>query len=249
MSGHSKWAKIRRKKGATDAKRGQAFSKHSKLIAIAAKNGPDPINNPSLAMAIENAKKDHVPSANIDRAVKTGAGLDKDASAIEEIIYEGYGPSGVAIMVSALTDNRNRAAAEIRHLFTRCNGSLGTPGSVAFQFEKRGLIEFQTKGKNEDEIMEIVINAGATDFEYGKETSIAYTQPAELNRIRIELANAGLEIESAKIIWHPKNTVAITDPEVAKKIINFVDALDDLEDVNEVTANFNIADNILDNLD
>lgn len=244
MAGHSKWAKIHRQKGANDAKRGKIFSKHSKLISLAAKGGADPENNANLAIAIENAKKDNVPNTNIERAIKAGAGLEKSAQ-IEEILYEGYAPGGIAVMVEVLTDNKNRAAAEVRHAFSKAGGSLGAPGSVAFQFEKKGEILVQTAGRTEEEIMEIAMEAGADDLEFDTDQSTLWCDPTALSQVRAAALAQNLEIESAKVIWKPQSTVAVESAADAQKIMRLIEALDDLEDVDEITANFDIAEGLL----
>lgn len=245
MSGHSKWAKIHRKKGVTDAQRGKVFSKHSKLITIAAKSGPDPELNPSLAMAISNAKKTNMPGSNIDKAIRTGAGLDKDAAQIESILFEGHGPNGIPVLISALTDNRNRATAEIRHALSKSGGNLGTSGSAAFQFDQKGEIIFKTAAKSEDQIMEAVLSAGADDFDFDPDESSALTNPTNLHQVKTKLEAQNFDIQSAIITWQPKNPTQITDPNQAQKILNLMSTLDDLDDVNEVTGAFDIPDQIL----
>jgi YebC/PmpR family DNA-binding regulatory protein len=238
MSGHSKWATIKRQKGANDAKRGALFTKLGNQIAIAARSGTDPSTNSSLAMAIEKAKASNMPNANIERSIQRAA--DKSAAAIEEIMYEGYGPGGVAIMVECATDNKNRTYPEVRLAFTKNGGSMAEPGSVAFQFSRKGVIRVKGTGEN---IELAAIEAGAEDVyeENENNETVIHTAPNELAKIRELLKEAGLEIADAELTLEPNNTIEVSDKETARKVMNLMNALDDLDDVSNTYTNFDIA--------
>lgn len=247
MSGHSKWSSIKHKKGAADAKRGQLFTKLAKAITIAAREGGgDPDGNPALATAIEKAKAQSMPKANIERAIDRGTGEGADAAIVERIQYEGYGPGGAAILVEALTDNKNRTSAEVRHAFARHGGNLGEPGSVAWMFETHGVVVVDGETNSEDDLMG-AIDAGASDVveEDGKLRVLA--EPSDLTAVRQAIESEGIEIESAALEVIPKNTVEVGEDE-AGTLIKLLEAIEDQDDVNEVHANFDISDEILEKL-
>ena len=243
MSGHSKWHSIRHKKGAADAARGKVFTRHAKLITIAARDGGgDPDSNPGLRLAIDNAKKDNMPNANIDRAIKKGTGEDKDGAQFTETTYEGYAPGGVAVLVSTLTDNKNRTVASIRSTFSKSGGNLGESGSVAFLFDKKGTI---TIANGSDDLELTAIDASAEDVEADGGRLEVTTDPKSFFAIKKQLENAGAEVEHAEIRLIPQTTVAITDEATAKKVVSLVQALEDDDDVSSVSANFDIPEAVL----
>ena len=246
MSGHSKWSTIKHKKGAADAKRGQLFTKLSKAIIVAAKEGgPDPAGNLSLQNAIEKAKSYSMPKDTIERAIARGAGTDADAAAYETIVYEGYGPEGVAVLVEALTDNRNRTASDVRHLFTKHGGNLGTTGAVAWLFERRGLVLVEGDGVDEDELTLAAAEGGADDVERDGSVFQVSSAPEALAAVREAIESAGITIASAELTMVPKTTVAIEDEGSAKKLIRLIEALEDNDDVQDVSANFDIPEQVL----
>jgi YebC/PmpR family DNA-binding regulatory protein len=244
VSGHSKWATIKRKKGAADAKRGQLFSKLSRAIIVAAKEGgPDPESNATLANAIQKARDASMPKDNIERAIQRGAGSG-EGDAYESMIYEGYGPGGVAVICAILTDNRNRTASDVRYIFTKNGGALGTPGSVAWQFERKGIVLADREGLDEDELMETALDAGAEDIaEDGSQWQIT-TDPADLAAVRRAMEEAGIPVASAELTMVPKVTVQPSEKE-ARQVLRLVDALEDNDDVQEVYANFDISEEVL----
>ncbi len=244
MAGHSKWASIKHKKAATDAKRGKLFTKLARAITVAAREGGgDPDGNPALATAIEKAKSYSMPKDNIQRAIDRGTGEGADAAAIERIVYEGYGPGGAAILVEALSDNRNRTGAEVRHAFDRHGGSLGEPNSVAWMFEKRGVITVDGAGHTEDDLI-IAIDAGAEDVVADEGDLRVITAPTELAVVREALEAAGIEVTSSEVTMEPKTTVEVDEDE-ARKLVRLIEALDDHDDVDEVHANFDIPADVL----
>ena len=244
MSGHSKWATIKRKKGAADAKRGQLFSKLSRAIIVAAKEGgPDPEANATLAAAIQKARDSSMPKDNIERAIQRGAG-GGDADSYESMLYEGYAPGGVAVIASILTDNRNRTAADLRHIFTKNGGSLGTPGSVAWQFDRKGVILVDREGVDEDELMELALAGGAEDIaEDGTQWQVT-TDPADFMAVRGALEEGGVAYSSAEQTMVPKSTVEVSEKE-ARQILRLIDELEDNDDVQDVYANFDISEEVL----
>jgi len=244
VSGHSKWATIKRKKGAADAKRGQLFSKLSRAIIVAAREGGgDPESNATLAGAIQKARDNSMPKDNIERAIQRGAG-GGDAAAYESIVYEGYGPGGVAVIVNILTDNRNRTAADVRHIFGKHGGSLGTPGSVAWQFDRKGVIVAERESVDEETLMELALDAGAEDIaEDGEQWQIT-TEVQDLAAVRRALEGAGVTLVSAELTMVPKTTVQPSEKE-ARQLLRLVDALEDNDDVQEVHANFDISEEVL----
>lgn len=246
MSGHSKWATIKRKKDVTDSKRGKIFTQHAKMIALAAQQGGgDPSMNPSLRAAIDRAKLDNVPNANIERSIKKGTGELKEGEAISELTYEGYGPGGVAFYVQVVTDNKNRAVSNVRALFTKHGGNLGGPGSVAWMFEQKGVIEMKAGGKPKDDVELAVIEAGADDIGIDGETVTVYTKFTDLMAVKKALEAAGFKIERAEIDFISKNTTAVADAETAGKVLRLFDALEEDEDVTHVSMNADIAEELL----
>jgi len=245
MSGHSKWSSIKHKKGAADAKRGKLFSKLSRAIIVAAREGgPDPDANATLATAIQKARDNSMPKDNIERAIARGAGTSSDGEAYEHITYEGYGPSGVALFVEALTDNRNRTASDVRHIFTKNDGSLGESGSVAWLFERKGVI--LVPGEiDEDELMLAAADAGAEDVEAEESTYRVTTAPENLHAVREALESAGVAIESAESTMVPKTSVEIEDESVARKVVRMMDELEENDDVQDVYSNFDIPETVL----
>jgi YebC/PmpR family DNA-binding regulatory protein len=247
MSGHSKWSSIKHKKGAADAKRGKLFSKLSRAITVAAKEGgPDPDGNAALANAIQKARDNSMPKDNIERAIQRGAGTGEGAD-YETVTYEGYGPNGVAVFVEAMTDNRNRTAADIRNIFSRNNGKLGESGTVAWMFERKGIIIVDAESVDEDELMTVAIEGGAEDVSQDESSYEIVTEPADLMAVRKALEEAGIAFQSAELAMQPKNTVKLEQSD-AKKMLRLMDALEDSDDVQEVHANFDISEDILEAL-
>jgi len=247
VSGHSKWATIKHKKGKTDAKRGKLFSKLSRAITVAAREGgTDPNMNISLANAIEKAKAESMPKDNIERAIQRGGG-GADGETYEHILYEGYGPAGVAIIVEVLTDNKNRSAAEVRNIFSKHGGQLAQPGAVAWVFERRGSIMVDGSKFAEDDVMTAAIEAGAEDVVQDGDQFEVLTQPADFTAVRDAIVAAGIEFEQAELTMIPKNTVKLEEND-ARKTMKIVDALEDSDDVQEVFANFDISDDVLESL-
>jgi YebC/PmpR family DNA-binding regulatory protein len=247
VSGHSKWATIKHKKGKEDAKRGKLFSKLSRAITVAAREGgADPTMNVALANAVEKAKSYSMPKDNIERAVQRGAG-GAGGDAFEAIVYEGYGPAGVAIIVEVLTDNRNRSAAEVRNIFSKHGGSLAQPGAVAWMFERRGSVVVDGTKYAEDDVMAAAIEAGADDVVQDGDQFEVLTQPADLGAVRDAIEAAGIAIEQAELTMVPKNTVRLEEND-ARKTMKIMDALEDSDDVQEVYANFDIPEEILEAL-
>jgi YebC/PmpR family DNA-binding regulatory protein len=246
VSGHSKWSSIKHKKGAADSKRGQLFSKLSRAIIVAAKEGgPDPAGNLALQNAIEKARSYSMPKDNIERAIAKGSGADSDAASFETVVYEGYGPEGVAVLVEAVTDNRNRTASEVRHAFTKHGGNLGTTGAVAWQFERRGVVVVSADGADEDSLVLTAADAGADDVERDGSSFVVTSPPESLTALREALEGAGLAIESVDLAMVPKSTVAVSDEPTARRIVGLVEGLEETEDVQDVYANFDIPEDVL----
>ena len=246
MSGHSKWSSIKHKKGAADIKRGKLFSKLSRAIIVAAREGgPDPAANLALQNAVEKARSYSMPKDNIERAIARGAGETSDGSNFETVVYEGYGPEGVAVLVEALTDNRNRTASDVRFLFTKHGGNLGATGAVAWQFERRGVVLVSADGVDEDELLLTAAEAGADDVERDGSTYQVSSAPEQLGVVREAIAAAGYIVESAELSMVPKTTVEISDEAVAKKVVRLVEGLEDNDDVQDVFANFDIPEQVL----
>lgn len=243
MSGHSKWASIKHKKGATDAKRGKIFTKLGHEIAIAAREGADPTMNFKLRLAVQKAKAANMPSTNIERSIARGAGTGETA-ALEELTYEGYGPAGVAIMARALTDNRNRTGPEVKSTFTKFGGNLGATGSVAYLFEQKGVIVCKT-GLDKDEVALAAIDAGAADIDDSGNQVIIYTNAPELEKVKDALGDM---VESAELEMIASQTISVDDSHKAQTLMKLIDALDDIDDVVSVTANYDISDEIMSKL-
>jgi YebC/PmpR family DNA-binding regulatory protein len=246
VSGHSKWSSIKHRKGAADAKRGQLFSKLSRAIIVAAKDGgPDPAGNLALQNAIEKARSYSMPKDNIERAIAKGSGADTDGSSFETVVYEGYGPEGVAVLVEALTDNRNRTASEVRHLFAKYDGNLGTTGAVAWQFERKGVILVPAAGVDEDALVLAAADAGAEDVELDGSSFVVTCAPETLTAVRAAVEDAGFTLESSELAMVPKVTVAVGDEGAARKLVRLVEGLEEAEDVQDVYANFDIPEAVL----
>ena len=246
MSGHSKWSSIKHKKGAADAKRGKLFSKLSRAIIVAAKEGGgNPADNLALQNAIEKARSYSMPKDNIDRAIAKGSGADADASAFETVVYEGYGPSGVAIIVEALTDNRNRTAGEVRHTFAKNDGNLGGSGAVSWLFERRGMVVVEADGVDEDELMLAAAEGGADDVAQDGSTYQVTSTPEQLADVRQAVEAAGFTVDAAELTMVPKTTVEVADEAEAKKVLRLIEALEDNDDVQDVYANFDIPERVL----
>jgi YebC/PmpR family DNA-binding regulatory protein len=245
MSGHSKWATTKHKKAVIDAKRGKLFAKLIKNIEVAARTGGgDPAGNPTLADAIAKAKGQSVPNDNIDRAVKRGAGLEAGGADWEPITYEGYGPGGVAILIECLTDNRNRAASEVRTAMTRNGGSMADPGSVAYLFNRKGVVLVPKNDLSEDDVLAAVLDANAEEVNDLDEAFEVVSEATDLAAVREALKTAGIDYESADISWLPSVNVPLDDDN-ARKVLRLVDALEDCDDVQNVWANFDISDEVL----
>jgi YebC/PmpR family DNA-binding regulatory protein len=246
VSGHSKWSTIKHKKGAADAKRGKLFSKLARAIMVAAKEGgADPGSNLALQNAIEKARSYSMPKDNIERAIAKGTGEGSDGASFETVVYEGYGPEGVAVIVEALTDNRNRTAAEVRHLFSKHGGNLGATGAVAWQFERRGVVLVDGEGVDEDELVLAAADAGADDVELDGSTFVVSSAPDGLTGVRESLESAGYALESVGLSMVPKTTVAIADESTAKQVVRLVEGLEENDDVQDVYANFDIPEAVL----
>ena len=248
MSGHSKWSTIKRKKGAIDATRGKMFTRLIKEITVAARSGGgDPDGNPRLRSAIITAKKENMPKDNIARAIKKGTG-EIAGEVYEEILYEGYGPGGVAVLVDCMTDNRNRTVADIRHYFAKSNGNLGESGCVAWMFDKKGLIQVDKKGITEEALMELALEAGAEDVVEEENEFQVITAPENFNDVREALEKGGVKILEASVSMIPKNTVEVTEEKPAKALLKLLESLEDHDDVQNVHANFDIDDELMEKL-
>lgn len=244
MAGHSKWAQIKRKKGVADAKRGALFTRLAREIAIAARaGGPDPAANFKLRLAVQRAKAANMPNDNIDRAIQKATGGGESEN-LEEFTYEGYGPGGTAILVSVVTDNRNRTVAEVRHQFTRAGGSLGEAGSVAWQFDPKGIITIPVDGRDADEVALQAIDAGAEDVQVQDGSVEIQTDPASFEEVRRKLEEQGFEIENADFAMVPKTTIELDDS-AAIQALRLLDALEELEDVQRVHSNAEFSEEVL----
>ena len=245
MAGHSKWAQIKRKKGATDAKRGQLFSKLARAIIVAAREGgADPSGNLALQNAIEKAKEASMPKENIERAIARGAGAAGDGAAYETVAYEGYGPAGIAVYVEALTDNRNRTAAEVRHIFSKADGNLAESGAVAWLFERRAVV-LVDGAADEDELTMAAAEGGAEDVVRDGDSWRVTAPPDALSGVREALESAAFAVDSAELTMVPKTIVELGDESAARKVLRLMDALEDNDDVQDVYANFDIPDGLL----
>jgi YebC/PmpR family DNA-binding regulatory protein len=246
MSGHSKWSSIKHKKGAADKKRGALFSKLSRALIVAAREGgPDPSGNLALQNAIEKARSYSMPKDNIERAIARGSGADADAKAYETVVYEGYGAGGVAILVEALTDNRNRTASDVRAAFGKHDGNLGASGAVAWQFERRGIALVDAEGVDGDELTLAAAEGGADDVTLDGATFQITAAPDALTGVREALEGAGFRVENAELTMVPKTTLEIADESTAKKILHLIDALEENDDVQDVYSNFDIPERVL----
>jgi YebC/PmpR family DNA-binding regulatory protein len=246
VSGHSKWSSIKHKKGAADAKRGKLFSKLSRAIIVATKEGgPDPAGNLALQNAIEKARSYSMPKDNIERAIARGSGADSGSETFETVIYEGYGPGGVAVIVEALTDNRNRTASEVRHAFDKNDGNLGTSGAVAWLFERRAVVLVDADGVDEDELTLAAAEGGADDVTRDGSTFQIVSPPEALSAVREAVEDAGFSVDSAELTLVPKTTVEVADESSAKKILRLIDQLEESDDVQDVYANFDIPEQVL----
>jgi YebC/PmpR family DNA-binding regulatory protein len=250
MAGHSKWANIKHRKGRQDAKKGKVFTRIAKEITISAKEGGgDPDANPRLRLAIQNGRSQNMPNDNIIRAIKKGTG-EIEGVTYEEITYEGYAPSGVAVIIETVTDNRNRTVAEIRSTMSKLGGNLGESGSVAWNFERKGVITINTNGKAEDELLEHVLESGADDLEYGEESCRIISSMENFSTANKYFGSAaGIEVTEAKLEYIPKDMAKVTDPKIAEKVIKFIDTLEDHDDVQNLFSNMEIDESIIDQLD
>ncbi len=247
MSGHSKWHSIKHKKAVVDARRGQQFTKLARAITVAAREGGgDPDGNSGLALAIQKARDASMPKDNIERAIAKGTGEGGDGVQIETVVYEGYGPGGVALLIEALTDNRNRTSAEIRHAFSKHGGSLGEPGSVAYLFDKRGVIVVDASRYDEDDLIP-AIDAGAEDIARDDDVFEVITEPGDLQAARHALEQAGVQIESADLVWRPSSRVPVEESD-AGRLIKLIDALEESDDVSAVHANFDVEAGVLERI-
>jgi YebC/PmpR family DNA-binding regulatory protein len=247
MSGHSKWHSIKHKKAVVDARRGQHFTKLARAITVAAREGGgDPDGNPSLALAVQKARDASMPKDNIERAIAKGTGEGVDADQIETVLYEGYGPGGVALLIEALTDNRNRTGADVRHLLSKHGGNLGEPGSVSYLFDKRGVIVVDAGRYDEDDLMP-AIDAGAEDISRDDDVFEVITEPSDLVPVREALRDAGVEFESADMTQRPKTRVPLDEADAAK-LLKLIDALEESDDVGEVHANFDVDASVLERI-
>ncbi len=244
MSGHSKWASIKHKKAIVDARRGQQFTKLARAITVAAREGGGEVeSNAALANAVQKAKDASMPKDNIERAIAKGAGAGADGDAIETVIYEAYGPGGVAMLIEAYTDNRNRTGADVRHLLSKVGSSLGEPGSVSYLFEKRGAAVVDASRYSEDDLL-VAIEAGALDIEADDDVLEVICEPGDLAAVRAALEEAGIEIGSAELVQRPTVRVEL-DEEDAKKLFHLIESLEENDDVGAVHANFEVSDEIL----
>jgi YebC/PmpR family DNA-binding regulatory protein len=244
MSGHSKWSSIKHKKAIVDSRRGAQFSKLSRAIMVAARDGGgDPDTNVVLENAVRKAKEASMPKENIERAIAKGTGEGGEADAIESVLYEGYGPGGVAVLVEALTDNRNRTGADVRHAFSKNGGSLGEPGSVAYLFDKKGTIVIDAGRYSEDELM-AAVEAGAEDISTDEDVFEVITEPSDFAQVRKALEEQGVEMESAEVVYRPSSVVPV-DEGNAGRLMRLIDSLEDSDDVSAVHANFDVSADVL----
>jgi YebC/PmpR family DNA-binding regulatory protein len=246
MSGHSKWSSIKHKKGAADVRRGQLFSKLSRALIVASREGgPDPDANIALANAIAKAREASMPKDNIERAIDRGSGASGEGETYEQVTYEGYGPTGVAILVEAVTDNRNRTAADVRHIFAKNDGNLGATGAVAWLFERKGVALVDAERFDEEDVMLAAADGDAEDVERDGSSFRVTSAPESLQAVRAALDGAGIAYESADLTMVPKTTVDVEDEATARKILRLMDALDENDDVQDVYANFDIPERVL----
>ncbi len=245
MAGHSHWAQIKRKKAAQDAKRGKLFTKLIREIMVAARlGGGDPSANPRLRAAIQAAKAANMPKENIERAIRKGTGQEPGTT-WEEVTYEGYGPGGVAVLIKSVTDNKRRTVSELRHIFSKCGGNLAEPGAVSWVFEQKGLIVVSRDGADEEKLLDLAIEAGAEDVrEYESEFEVI-TEPQDFEAVKSALEDAGFKIESAKVTMVPKTTVKLEDEKTVQQMLRLMETLEDHDDVQQVYANFDIPDDLM----
>ncbi len=248
MSGHSKWATIKRKKGAADAKRGQMFTKLARELQLAAREGGDPNFNFRLRLIIDKAKVENMPKENIERAIRRGAGLDDSAAQLEESAYEGYGPHGVALFIEVVTDNRNRTVSELRRALTRGGGNLGESGSVAWMFEKRGYIALPLGKLDQDKVFELALEAGAEDVIFAGDVAEIYAMPEDLQTVRQAFLDAQISAEMAEVTMKPKTYVEL-GPADTLQVMNLIESLEELDDVSKVYSNLDISDEALASLE
>jgi YebC/PmpR family DNA-binding regulatory protein len=247
MAGHSKWAGIKHKKAIVDARRGKLFTKLARAITVAAKEGGGDVDgNPALALAVQKAKDASMPKDNIERAIAKGTGSGADVDALENVMYEGYGPGGVALLIEAVTDNRNRTGADVRHLLSKGGGSLGEPGSVAYNFDKKGVVAVDGERYSEDDLM-VAIDAGAEDISLDDDVYEIVTEPSDLTAVRAALDEAGIEVQNAEVVQRPKALVPV-DEDTAAKLLRLIDNLEDNDDVDAVHANFDVDADVLERL-
>ncbi|MBU4236736.1 MAG: YebC/PmpR family DNA-binding transcriptional regulator [Proteobacteria bacterium] len=248
MSGHSKWSTIKHKKGATDAKRGKIFTRLIKEITVAARmGGGDPDGNPRLRSAIASAKTENMPKDNIVRAIKKGTG-ELEGAIYDEILYEGYGPGGVAVLVECMTDNRNRTVADVRHFFAKNNGNLGASGCVAWMFDKKGLLQVEKEGLTEEQLMDMALEAGAEDVVEDDDEFQVITAPESFDAVRDALEANKVRFIEAAITMIPQNNIEVTDEKIAISLLKLLESLEDHDDVQNVHANFDIADDLMEKL-
>jgi YebC/PmpR family DNA-binding regulatory protein len=247
MSGHSKWASIKHKKAVVDQRRGQQFTKLTRAITVAAREGGGDIEgNAALGLAVQKARDASMPKDNIERAIAKGTGEGVDADQIETVLYEGYGPGGVALLIEALTDNRNRTGADVRHALNKHGGNLGEPGSVSYLFDKKGVIVVDAARYDEDDLM-VAIDAGAEDISLDDDVYEIVTEPSDLTAVRSALTDAGVQLESADVVQRPKVRVPVEESDAAK-LLKLIDTLEESDDVNEVHANFDVAGDVLERI-
>jgi YebC/PmpR family DNA-binding regulatory protein len=247
VSGHSKWASIKHKKAIVDARKGKLFTKLARAISVAAREGGGDLDgNPSLQLAVQKARDASMPKDNIERAIAKGTGAGADAAALEHVMYEGYGPHGVALLIEATTDNRNRTGADVRHALSKHGGSLGEPGSVAYNFDKKGTIVVDAERYSEDDLM-VAIEAGAEDIAIDDDVFEITTEPADLTAVRAALEDAGIELQNAEVTQRPKLRVPL-DEDGAAKLLRLIEALEDNDDVDAVHANFDVDAEVLERL-
>jgi YebC/PmpR family DNA-binding regulatory protein len=243
MSGHSKWSTIKRKKSAEDAKRGKMFTRLARDITLAARNGGDPNANPALRLAIEKAKAANMPKENIERAIKRGTG-ELEGGAPEEVMYEGYAPHGVALLIKCLTDNRNRTLAEVRRVLNRGGGSLAEAGAVTWMFESKGLITIERGGRDPDDLFMMAVDAGAEDVDVSSEIVEVYTEPSDLRIVAEALQKRGIKIEEAELSMVPKTLVSLDEKETLQ-VLHLIEQLEELEDVQQIYSNLDVPEEIL----
>ncbi|MBN1202342.1 MAG: YebC/PmpR family DNA-binding transcriptional regulator [Anaerolineae bacterium] len=244
MSGHSKWSTIKRKKGAEDAKRGKVFTRIVRELMMAAREGgADPESNSSLRLAIDKAKAANMPKDNIERAINRGAGIGDDAVVMEEIVYEGYGPHGVALVINVVTDNKNRTLADIKYIFNRNAGNLATSGAVTWQFDQKGFISIPSEGANFEDVFMVAADAGADDVQEEEDDIVIYTPREELANVNRALTKAGFTIQESELIWIPHTEIEVTVDE-ALQIMSLIEKLEDLDDVQNVSSNLHISNEI-----